>query len=62
MTIKQYDAQGKEVGPGLLALGQFGDAVKHELKLEDVTGAIDKIIASGDQRLLSALFRDYCFA
>ncbi|OBZ85045.1 Indoleamine 2,3-dioxygenase 1 [Choanephora cucurbitarum] len=41
--------------PGLLASGQFGDAVRDELPLYDV----DKIT---DQRLLSALFRDYTFA
>ncbi|KAI8084280.1 uncharacterized protein B0P05DRAFT_33938 [Gilbertella persicaria] len=41
--------------PGLLASGQFGDAVRDELPLYDV----DNIT---DQRLLSALFRDYTFA
>ncbi|CAO3599912.1 unnamed protein product [Absidia cylindrospora] len=41
--------------PGLLASGQFGDAVRKELPLYDV----DQIT---DQRLLSALFRDYSFA
>ncbi|KAI8979559.1 hypothetical protein BDF20DRAFT_870305 [Mycotypha africana] len=41
--------------PGLLASGQFGDAVRDELPLYDV----DSIT---DQRLLSALFRDYTFA
>ncbi|KAF7727434.1 hypothetical protein EC973_007503 [Apophysomyces ossiformis] len=41
--------------PGLLASGQFGDAVRDELPLYDV----DSI---NDQRLLSALFRDYTFA
>ncbi|KAG0177020.1 hypothetical protein DFQ29_005344 [Apophysomyces sp. BC1021] len=41
--------------PGLLASGQFGDAVRDELPLYDV----DSI---QDQRLLSALFRDYTFA
>ncbi|KAI8387032.1 hypothetical protein BD560DRAFT_321637 [Blakeslea trispora] len=41
--------------PGLLASGQFGDAVRDELPLYDV----DRIT---DQHLLSALFRDYTFA
>lgn len=64
MTIKQYDhATQKETGPGLLALGQFGDAVKHELRVGGVEDqAVDRAIASGDQHFLSALFRDYCFA
>lgn len=62
MTIKQYDAQGKYTGPGLLAHGQLGDAVKHELKAGGVEdAAVDRAIESGDQHLLSALFRDYCF-
>ncbi|KAI9472484.1 MAG: hypothetical protein EXX96DRAFT_584327 [Benjaminiella poitrasii] len=41
--------------PGLLASGQFGDAVRDELPLYEM----DNI---NDQRLLSALFRDYTFA
>lgn len=64
MTIKQYDPlTKKETGPGLLAQGQYGDAVLSELKVNGPeVQAVDKAIASGDQRLLSALFRDYCFA
>lgn len=59
MTIRQPDG-----ARGLLALGQFGDAVKHELGplVEDLTRHVDSVIASQDQRLMSALFRDYCFA
>lgn len=41
--------------PGLLASGQFGDAVRDELPLYEIDGITD-------QRLLSALFRDYTFA
>ncbi|KAI9281126.1 hypothetical protein BY458DRAFT_487128 [Sporodiniella umbellata] len=41
--------------PGLLAMGQFGDAVHSELPLYDVETLTD-------QHLLSALFRDYTFA
>lgn len=63
MTIKQYDAQGRETEPGLLATCVFGDAVKDELKVGGIEDqAVDSAIAEGDQRLLSALFRDYCFA
>ncbi|ORX49862.1 hypothetical protein DM01DRAFT_1409315 [Hesseltinella vesiculosa] len=50
MPIQLLDGQ-----PGLLASGQFGEAVRDELPLYDV----DHI---HDQRLLSALFRDYSFA
>ncbi|KAI8093285.1 uncharacterized protein BX664DRAFT_329380 [Halteromyces radiatus] len=50
MPIQLLDGQ-----PGLLASGQFGEAVKDELPLYDV----DHI---EDQHLLSALFRDYSFA
>ncbi|CAO1637984.1 unnamed protein product [Parajaminaea phylloscopi] len=63
MTIRQYDAQGQEAAPGLLAKGDFGPAVKHELKVGGIEHeAVDRAIADGNQRLLSALFRDYCFA
>ena len=41
--------------PGLLALGKFGDAVHKDLPLIDVEPV-------QDQRLLTALFRDYTFA
>lgn len=54
MTIVQPDGT-----KGLLGLGQFGDAIHHELK-EDHN--VQRAIDSGDQRLISALFRDYCFA
>ncbi|CAO3624975.1 unnamed protein product [Cunninghamella echinulata] len=50
MPIRLLDGQ-----PGLLASGQFGEAVRDELPLYE----IDNI---HDQHLLSALFRDYSFA
>ncbi|KAJ3114179.1 hypothetical protein HDU96_002445 [Phlyctochytrium bullatum] len=50
MTVKMADGS-----PGLLGKGEFGDAVNKELPLYDV----DSI---RDQRLLTALFRDYTFA
>ncbi|KAI8074601.1 hypothetical protein BC940DRAFT_249378 [Gongronella butleri] len=50
MPIQLLDGE-----PGLLASGQFGEAVRDELPLYDV----DQV---HDQRLLSALFRDYSFA
>ncbi|KAI8335973.1 hypothetical protein BC941DRAFT_429920 [Chlamydoabsidia padenii] len=50
MPLQLLDGQ-----PGLLASGQFGEAVEEELPLYDV----DQI---EDQHLLSALFRDYSFA
>ncbi|CAO1614529.1 unnamed protein product [Sympodiomycopsis kandeliae] len=63
MTIQQYDANGNKSGTGLLGHGQFGDAVKHELAIGGIEmKAVDEAIASGNQHLLSALFRDYCFA
>lgn len=63
MTIQQYDANGNKSGTGLLGHGHFGDAVNHELKIDGVEAkAVDAAIQSGNQQLLSALFRDYCFA
>ena len=63
MTIQQYDANGNKAGTGLLGHGHFGDAVKHELKVDGIeVKAVDEAIQSGNQHLLSALFRDYCFA
>jgi indoleamine 2,3-dioxygenase len=63
MTIRQYDANGKQSGNGLLAKGEFGDAVMREIQVGGIEDkAVDQAIASGNQQLLSALFRDYCFA
>ncbi|RKP27485.1 hypothetical protein SYNPS1DRAFT_32442 [Syncephalis pseudoplumigaleata] len=51
MSIQQPDGSP----PGLLANGQFGDAVRHELPEYDVSSITDT-------RLLSALYRDLTFA
>ncbi|KAI8891186.1 hypothetical protein K501DRAFT_204705 [Backusella circina FSU 941] len=53
--LRRMPLQLPDGSPGLLASGQFGDAVRDELPLYNV----DHI---QDQRLLSALFRDYTFA
>ncbi|CEG77878.1 hypothetical protein RMATCC62417_12559 [Rhizopus microsporus] len=53
--LQRMPLQLPDGSPGLLASGQFGDAVRDELPIYDV----DHI---NDQRLLSALFRDYTFA
>ncbi|KAG1336068.1 hypothetical protein G6F62_006388 [Rhizopus arrhizus] len=53
--LQRMPTQLADGSPGLLASGLFGDAVRDELPLYDV----DPI---HDQRLLSALFRDYTFA
>ncbi len=47
----------KDGSEGLLRYGQFGDAILNELP--DYSNKIDKIT---DERLISALFRDYAFA
>ncbi|SPO35780.1 related to BNA2 - putative tryptophan 2,3-dioxygenase or indoleamine 2,3-dioxygenase [Pseudozyma flocculosa] len=62
MTIRQpADANG-ERKPGLLAKGEFGDAVLSELDPEGAEArAVDQAIASGNSHLIAALFRDYCF-
>ncbi|KDQ21352.1 hypothetical protein BOTBODRAFT_150132 [Botryobasidium botryosum FD-172 SS1] len=57
MTIH---ADGKQ-NSGLLATGQFGDAVKHELKGLNLEQKVDEVVLSNDQMMLSALFRDYSF-
>ncbi|ORY88758.1 hypothetical protein BCR35DRAFT_301080 [Leucosporidium creatinivorum] len=57
MTIRQPDGT-----QGLLALGQFGDAVNAELKGAGLAEKVDQVIASGNQHLMSALFRDFCFS
>jgi indoleamine 2,3-dioxygenase len=44
MTLKQSDGS-----PGLLARGQFGDAVISELKTADLEKEISKIVKTGDQ-------------
>lgn len=56
MTIRQPDGS-----KGLLALGQFGDAAKEELRDLAMKVKVEQAIASGNQNLISALFRDYCF-
>lgn len=63
MTIRQpADANG-ERKPGLLAKGEFGDAVLDELHPEGPEAkAVDQAIQSGNSHLIAALFRDYCFA
>ncbi|KAI7897568.1 uncharacterized protein BX663DRAFT_527847 [Cokeromyces recurvatus] len=53
--LQRMPMQLVDGSPGLLASGQFGDAIRDELPLYE----IDHIT---DQRLLSALFRDYTFA
>lgn len=56
MTIRQPDGS-----PGLLAKGQFGDAVNAELGKLDLDKEVKKVVDAGDQNLISALFRDYSF-
>ncbi|GJJ10032.1 hypothetical protein Clacol_004258 [Clathrus columnatus] len=56
MTIHQPNGTD-----GLLALGQFGDAVTSELRGLNLEHEVNKVIESNDQLLISALFRDYCF-
>lgn len=62
MTIHQPADSNGVRAPGLLAKGEFGQAVKDELS---TTGremkAVEEVIASGQTQLISALFRDYCF-
>ncbi|XP_037030629.1 indoleamine 2,3-dioxygenase 1-like [Bradysia coprophila] len=53
--LQRMPMQLNDGTPGLLASGQFGDAVREELPVYDVDSLTD-------QRLLSALFRDYTFA
>jgi indoleamine 2,3-dioxygenase len=53
--LQRMPMQLPDGSPGLLASGQFGDAVRDELPIYNVD-------ALTDQRLLSALFRDYTFA
>ena len=57
MTMVQPDGS-----QGLLIKGQFGDAVDAELKNAGLEKQVKDVIASGDQHLMSALFRDYSFA
>jgi indoleamine 2,3-dioxygenase len=52
MPIRRVDGT-----PGLLAKGDFGDAVLHEL--QDLSNAIDKY--ARDLPLMNALYRDYTF-
>ncbi|KAF8581757.1 hypothetical protein K439DRAFT_1635926 [Ramaria rubella] len=56
MTIKQPDGSA-----GLLATGQFGDALRSEIGKVGLEKDIAKIVASGDEMMISALFRDYSF-
>ncbi|CAO3671600.1 unnamed protein product [Rhizopus stolonifer] len=53
--LQRMPVQLMNGSPGLLASGQFGDAVRDELPIYNVDSVTD-------QRLLSALFRDYTFA
>lgn len=46
---------------GLLLKGQLGDAVKAELKHAGLEKKVNEVIASDNQHLISALFRDYSF-
>ncbi|KAK4048587.1 hypothetical protein OIO90_005757 [Microbotryomycetes sp. JL221] len=57
MTIHQSDGSR-----GLLALGQFGDAVKHELAAADLVAKVQAVVESGNRPLIQALFRDFGFA
>ncbi|KAN0065914.1 hypothetical protein ACQY0O_001047 [Thecaphora frezii] len=62
MTIRQPEDSNGERKPGLLAKGEFGDAVFSELLPDGPEAkAVDQAIASGDSHLIAALFRDYCF-
>ncbi|EIN10769.1 hypothetical protein PUNSTDRAFT_100537 [Punctularia strigosozonata HHB-11173 SS5] len=56
MTIEQPGGR-----KGLLAYGQLGHAVKSELKPAAIERHVVRAIETGDQVLISALFRDYCF-
>ncbi|ORX40879.1 hypothetical protein BD324DRAFT_574682 [Kockovaella imperatae] len=68
MTIHQpakSSDPNAERAPGLLALGQFGDAVESELKVDGPEmKAVKDLLADpqGRNHLIAALFRDYCFA
>lgn len=45
-----------------MARGQFGQAIKDELKSDGAEmKTVEEVIASGNTQLISALFRDYCF-
>lgn len=62
MTIHQPASENGERAPGLLAKGDFGQAVLDELKGDGrELKAVEEAIASGQTQLISALFRDYCF-
>lgn len=59
MTLVQDDGS-----PGLLALGQFGQAVHQELcgaEADSLEKSVDEAIRSGNQDVMSALFRDLSF-
>lgn len=60
MTLIQPDGS-----PGLLALGEFGQEVHRNLctgaDAKDLEKAVDEAIATGNQDLMSALFRDLSF-
>ncbi len=55
--LKRAPMQTADGGQGLLAKFTFGKAVEDELP--DLTDEIHKV--KGDLRLISALYRDYCF-
>jgi indoleamine 2,3-dioxygenase len=62
MTIHQPADKNGVRAPGLLAKGDFGQAVQDELKADGIEmKTVEQVIASGNTQLISALFRDYCF-
>ena len=54
MPIRKLDGT-----PGLLASFSLGPAVMRELP--DLSSEVEEAVQRGDQRVMSALFRDYCF-
>lgn len=68
MTIHQPVNADGDRAPGLLALGLFGETVLNELKVDgpevlEVERLCQEAAAGRrDTQLLTALFRDYCFA
>ncbi|PWN86919.1 hypothetical protein FA10DRAFT_269995 [Acaromyces ingoldii] len=63
MTVLQPQDRNGDRSMGLLGTGDFGSAVLKELQPEGrEVQAVRAAIAKGDSRLISALFRDYCFA
>ena len=54
MPIRKLDGS-----PGLLASFSLGQAVLNDLP--DLSSEVEEAVQGGDQRVLRALFRDYCF-